>query len=38
MGLLGVGVGVDEVVLGVELVGLTEEAKVVGNPVDEVAE
>jgi hypothetical protein len=36
--LLGVGVGVEEVVLGVALVGLTEEANVVGYPVDEVAE
>jgi hypothetical protein len=35
---VGVGVEVDEVVQGVELAGLTEEAKVVGYSVDEVAE
>lgn len=35
---MGVGVGVDEVVQGVELAGLTEDAKVVECSVEEVAE
>jgi hypothetical protein len=34
---VGVGVGVDKVVQGVEVAGLTEEAKVLGYSVDEVA-